>query len=74
MPAPQNFNSKRSKHHSNHCNAIRRKIGPRRTIPLVEKPRLAQMAPLQLLPNPNRPLVADTNLDSFIRYFGLAFD
>jgi hypothetical protein len=74
MPAPQNFNSNLSKHHSNHRNAIRRKIGPQRTIPLVEKPRLAQMAPLHPLPHPNRPVVADTNLDSFIRHFGVVVD
>jgi hypothetical protein len=40
----------------------------------VEKTRLAQVAHLRPVPNPNRPLVADINLDSFIRNFSVAID
>jgi hypothetical protein len=74
MPAPQNFGGEVSKHQSKHRNANRCKTGHQRTIPLVEKSRLAQMAPLHPLPHPHRPLVADINLDSFIRNFGMAIN
>jgi hypothetical protein len=41
---------------------------------LVEKTRLAQMAALRPVPHPNRSVVADTNLDNFIRDLSVAID
>ena len=59
---------------ANHLNDNRIPKNQQRPLALVEKSRVAQMAPVRTLPHPNRPMVADSSLDNFIRDLSVAID
>jgi hypothetical protein len=75
MPAPPTHPLHHfCEHRSKHAPEFRNKKACQQSTFLVEKTRLAKMAPLRLVPNPDRPLVANANLDSFIHHFGVVVD